>query len=89
MRRKSSSYCKAQIDQFLTHDEETPDYGDGFHTDRPLHKSKNTVFGSMFSKKGIIREGYKKNELRRSRGGSHTNHIINNTKTNNQSLLST
>ena len=42
-----------------------------------------------FRKKGIIREGYKKNELRRSRGGSHTNHIINNTKTNNQSLLST
>ena len=41
------------------------------------------------TEKGMIREGYKKNELRRSRGGSHTNHIINNTKTNNQSLLST
>ena len=29
--------------------------------------------------------GYKKNELRHSRGAPHTNHIINNTKTNNQS----
>ena len=31
----------------------------------------------------------KKNEIRRSHGEPHTNHIINNTKTNNQSLLST
>ena len=27
---------------------------------------------------------YKKNELRHSRGAPHTNHIINNTKTNNR-----
>ena len=28
--------------------------------------------------------GYKKNELRHSREAPHTNHIINNTKTNNR-----
>ena len=31
-----------------------------------------------------LRGGYKKNELRHSRGAPHTNHIINNTKTNNR-----
>ena len=29
-------------------------------------------------------DGDKKNELRHSRGAPHTNHIINNTKTNNR-----
>ena len=31
-----------------------------------------------------LRDRYKKNELRHSRGAPHTNHIINNTKTNNR-----
>ena len=46
-------------------------------------------FSAQCFRKGNDQGGVQKNELRRSRGGSHTNHIINNTKTNNQSLLST
>ena len=41
---------------------------------------------TLISGRGIVCGwgGSKKNEFRHSRGGSHSNHIINNTKTNNQ-----
>ena len=46
-----------------------------------LPKDEWRYFGDEM---GVFKDEYKKNELRHSRGAPHTNHIINNTKTNNQ-----
>ena len=48
-------------------------------TKMPSASTKTTHFCGQT---GTI--GYKKNELRHSREAPHTNHIINNTKTNNR-----
>ena len=50
-----------------------------------LTKYGFTMCGVIYLADGAPRDAYiQKNELRHSRGAPHTNHIINNTKTNNR-----